>query len=131
MVEGMWICSRCARRAESGAECARCRTDSMYDLRSQRMRELLSERQDRLVHERDARVNKLCALAGVVIVVLAAKFVPGYWKLRGDIYPGLPFFIDQLLLMAGVGLVARFAIDRIMPQPPFGFVAKLPPTDQA
>jgi hypothetical protein len=30
--------------------------------------------------------------------------VPGYWALRGRLYPGLPIFADQWIFMALIGL---------------------------
>ena len=43
-----------------------------------------------------------------VVVGMATIFglcmVPGYWGLRGHLYPGLPMLIDQWLFMAPIGL---------------------------
>ena len=42
-------------------------------------------------------------------IIFMLWLVPGYWSLRGAVYPGLPLFMDQWIFMALIG----FAIVKV------------------
>jgi hypothetical protein len=97
-----WACLECGARQAAGGECARCRRDDTADLRDEKVRELARDIEDRLSHQREKRLRFVGVAVGMA-VVFAAWLVPGYWSLRNSTF-ALPFFLDQILLMAGIGL---------------------------
>jgi hypothetical protein len=97
-----WACLECGARQDASGQCQRCRRDDVADLRDEKVRELARDIEDRLAHDREKHLRFLGAGIGMV-VVFVLWFVPGYWSLRNTTY-ALPFFLDQPLLMAGIGL---------------------------
>ena len=94
----MWVCLECgARQADAGA-CSACHKGDVMDARREDIRELMRDIDIRLGDKREAIVR----WAGVGIgcgVIFACWLIPGYWGLRGRLYPGLPFLFDQWALM--------------------------------
>ncbi len=48
--------------------------------------------------------------------------VPGYWSLRGTMYPGLPMFIDQWLFMALIGHGLSKLLEKLYSKPRFPYL---------
>lgn len=120
-------CSQCGHRQAAGNTCAACGSDTVHDLRSARTRELLEDIDLRLGQRRDDRIRGL-SVVGAMVIVIAAWFVPGYWALRGMIYPGLPLLFDQWILMVIVALGLMKVSGRWFPAQRFPYLATLPPT---
>ncbi len=83
--------------------CESCRHDDTLDACKEDVRVLMRDVDQRLADRRDGRLR-----FGGVVIGMAAIFglwlVPGYWTLRGVIYPGLPLLFDQWIFMALIGL---------------------------
>lgn len=99
------------------------------DLRSRRTRDFLDEVESRLRDQREGRIRTISVVSAMAIVV-ALWLVPGYWSLRGRVYPGLPFLADQVILMIGVALGVMKVLEQKLDRPRFGFVKDLPPPDR-
>jgi hypothetical protein len=116
-----WVCLECgARQADTGA-CRACSEPTTHDMRKEDVRELMRDIDQR---HRD-RTEKLSRWTGVVVgvgLVFGAWLVPGYWSARGTVYPGLPFFFDQWLLMAAIGLVVMFVMQRVLAKQRFPYL---------
>ena len=83
--------------------CRACNHDDTLDARKEDVRVLMRDVDQRLADRRDGRMR----FAGVVLgmaIIFSLWLVPGYWSLRGTIYPGLPLFFDQWIFMAIIGL---------------------------
>lgn len=107
MMTKPWVCIDCGARQADGGTCATCRRGEVLDARQEQVRELMADVDLRLGLRRDAQVRWLSVVVGVAIV-FALWFVPGYWRLRGSLYPGLPFYADQWGFM--IGLAALFML---------------------
>lgn len=116
-----WVCLECgARQAEAGT-CRACSEPTTHDMRKEDVRDLMRDIDQR---QRD-RVEKLSRWTGVVVgvgLVGVAWIIPGYWSLRGTVYPGLPFLFDQWLLMAVLGLGVMFVMQRALAKQRFPYL---------
>lgn len=97
-----WVCIDCGARQDEQGACAACGHADTLDARDERVRELMRDVDLRLSDRREARLRFLGVGIGMV-TVFALWAVPGYWSLRGSVYPGLPMFFDQWALMAVIG----------------------------
>ncbi len=98
-----WVCIDCgARQAQSGT-CQRCANGDTLDVREERVRELMYDVDLRLAQRAESRARMLGVVIGVGTIALL-WLVPGYWSLRGTLYPGIPFLVDQWFFMAVIGL---------------------------
>ena len=97
------MCTECGHRQPAGDRCASCGYDPLLSLGKSDTLDLMLDIEQRLTDRRAARIR-----IGSVVVALAVVFglwmVPGYWGLRGRVYPGLPFFADQWFFMILIGL---------------------------
>jgi hypothetical protein len=76
----------------------------------------------RLADRREGRLR----LAGVMIgmaLIMGLWLVPGYWSMRGVVYPGLPLLFDQWIFMAIIGL-AIVKLGARMFKPRFPYLAR-------
>jgi len=107
----MWVCLECGARQPQAGACAVCREPVTHDMSTEQVRELM---RDIDLRSRD-RGETLARWIGVVTglaIVFGAWLIPGYWSLRGSVYPGLPFLFDQWLVMALIGLVVMKLLQR-------------------
>jgi hypothetical protein len=115
-----WVCLECgARRAEAGP-CA-CGEPETHDMRSEQVIELMRDIDQRRRDRAETRARWIGVVVGCAIV-FAAWLVPGYWKARGALYVGLPFYFDQWLLMAVIGLVVMKILQRVSGRPLFPYL---------
>jgi hypothetical protein len=94
-----WVCIDCGARQEDKGSCRACGHEDTLDARVENVRDLMRDVDLRLADRRESRLRFLGVGIGMAII-FALWTVPGYWGLRGTIYPGLPLFIDQWALMA-------------------------------
>lgn len=99
-----WVCIDCGARQDDKGACAACGHADTLDAHDERVRELMRDVDLRLALRREGRLRFLGVGVGMVIV-FALWMVPGYWGLRGAVYPGLPLFADQWMLMAVIAMV--------------------------
>jgi len=98
-----WVCLDCGTRQDRGGACRQCGHDDTLDARDERVRELMRDVDRRLADRREGRLR----FAGVAIgmaTIFTLWAVPGYWSMRGTLYPGLPLLFDQWIFMALIGL---------------------------
>jgi hypothetical protein len=98
------VCIDCGARQDDKGACKACNRGDTLDANDIRVRELMHDVDLRIGDRREARLRFLGVGIGMV-TVFALWLVPGYWSLRGTLYPGLPLFADQWLLMAVIGLI--------------------------
>lgn len=96
-----YVCLVCAGTAASDGTCGKCQAPYM-DLEDPKQREAVQLEEDRHRDRRSALMMKVGVLAGIVIVIALPFLVPGYWELRRRAF-ALPFFLDQIALMAVIG----------------------------
>jgi len=98
-----WVCLDCGGRQDAAGACRACNADEVLDARKEDVRGLMADVDLRLGDRREARIRWTAVVIAIAIIVVA-WMVPGYWSLRGVIYPGLPFLVDQWAFMAILGL---------------------------
>lgn len=80
---------------------------------------LMRDVDQRLADRRDGRLRFLGVAVGMAIV-FGLWLIPGYWSMRGTVYPGLPLFFDQWILMAVIGLgIVKLGGKLIKPRFPY------------
>ena len=102
-MERPWVCLDCGARQAVTGMCVACRHDDTPDARKEDVRVLMRDVDQRLADQREGRLR----FAGVVIgmaMIFGLWLVPGYWSMRGVMYPGLPLLFDQWIFMAIIGL---------------------------
>jgi hypothetical protein len=117
----VWVCIDCGGRQPDPGACRACRATDTLDTRSEQVRELMRDVDLRLALRRDAR----CRVIGVgvaMVVVMGLWLVPGWWSLRGWVYPGLPLLADQFALMILIGWGTSKALERLRPPPRFPYL---------
>ncbi len=103
MSDNLRVCIDCGARQPADGPCATCHHEMTLDTRDEKVRELMRDVEDRLTGQRESRFRFLGVLTGMT-VIFCLWMVPGYWSLRGRLYPGLPIFADQWIFMALIGL---------------------------
>lgn len=116
-------CPECGHRQADGARCAACGYDGVLDLDNAQHVELLRDIDDRRREKHSGRARILSVFIAMAFVV-ALWMIPGYWSLRGDVYPGLPLFADQWGLMIVIALGLWKLLERLAPKPRFPYVVK-------
>lgn len=97
-----WVCIECGGRQAEPGTCRACRKDEVLDANKEEVRGLMADVELRLGDRREARLRWGGVILAISIVVFAWT-IPGYWQVRGDAYPGLPFLLDQWLFMTVLG----------------------------
>jgi hypothetical protein len=120
-MERPWVCIDCGARQDDKGACKACNRGDTLDANDIRVRELMHDVDLRLGDRREARLRFLGVGVGMVTVFLL-WMVPGYWSLRGTLYPGLPLFADQWLLMAVIGLVVLKGGERLLKKRRFPYL---------
>ncbi len=109
-----WVCIDCgARQADKGA-CAACGKGDTLDTRDEKVRELMYDVDLRLRQKAETRARMIGVAIGMGTIGACMVLVPGYWKLRGRLYPGLPGLIDQWFFMAVIGFFASKLLERVL-----------------
>jgi hypothetical protein len=116
-----WVCIDCGARQASEGACAACHHEMTLDLRELRVREFMRDVDLRLAQRREGRIRFVGVGCGMLIV-FGAWLIPGYWKLRGLVYPGLPMFFDQWALMALVGYGVNVGLERVFKSKRFPYL---------
>lgn len=96
-----WVCIDCGARQDARGKCRACGHEDTLDAQDEKVRELMRDVDLRLSLRREGRIRVVGVAVGM-IVVIALWMVPGYWDLRGRVYPGLPLLADQWMLMAAI-----------------------------
>ena len=94
-----WVCIDCGARQDAKGACRACGHEDTLDANDERTRELMRDVDMRLGDRREGRLRFLGVGIGMA-VIFGLWTVPGYWGLRGTLYPGIPLFIDQWAFMA-------------------------------
>jgi hypothetical protein len=81
--------------------CIACRHDDTLDARKEDVRVLMQDVDQRLADRRE-RLVRFGGVAVGILLVFVLWLIPGYWSVRGTIYPALPVLFDQWIL---IGLV--------------------------
>ena len=103
MADNLWVCIDCGARQPAEGACAACDHEMTLDTRDEQVRELMRDVEDRLTRQRESRFRFLGMLVAMALI-FCGWMIPGYWGLRGRLYPGLPIFADQWIFMALIGL---------------------------
>ncbi|CAN5903968.1 hypothetical protein BH11MYX3_BH11MYX3_21540 [soil metagenome] len=103
MVDKLWVCIDCGARQLADGTCTACSHEMTLDTRDEKVRELMRDVEDRLTRQRESRYRFVGVVIGMT-VIFGLWAVPGYWGLRGRLYPGLPIFADQWMFMVLIGL---------------------------
>ena len=96
-----WVCIDCGHRQASGGACMACGREPTLDARVEKTRELMFDVDLRLAQRREGRFRLIGVVVGLS-VIFGLWLVPGWWTWRN--YYALPFFADQWLMMALIGL---------------------------
>jgi ribosomal protein L40E len=97
-----WVCLDCGARYAEAGNCRDCGKEDVLDARREDVRALMADVELRLGDRREARIRWFAVVVSIAIIV-GAWLVPGYWSLRGTLYPGIPFLLDQWIFMALLG----------------------------
>lgn len=116
-------CPECGNRQSDGTRCTACGYDGVLALDNEQHVELLRDIDERRRERHSARVRIFSVIVAMAIV-FGLWLVPGYWGLRGSVFPGLPLFADQWGLMIIIALVLWKLLERLAPKPRFPYLAK-------
>ena len=108
-----WVCIECGGRQAEGGRCRACGAEDVLDARKEEVRGLMADVDLRRGLRREAQL-RWGAVAIAVGTVFALWLVPGYWSLRGKLYPGLPFYADQWGFMIALGALLMAAGKRVL-----------------
>jgi hypothetical protein len=118
-------CPECGHRQDGGDRCGACNYDGLLDLDNAQHVELLRDIDMRRRDKHETRV-RLASVAFAVTLIFALWLVPGYWTARGRYYPGLPFLVDQWILMILIALGLSKLLERTAPPSKFPYVDSEP-----
>lgn len=121
VAENLWVCIDCGGRQPAEGSCTGCQHEMTLDTRDEQVRELMRDVDERLARQRESRYRFLGVLVGMT-VIFGAWMVPGYWDLRGRLYPGLPIFADQWIFMALIGLGLSKVLDKYVGRKRFPYL---------
>jgi hypothetical protein len=88
-----------------------CGNEPTLDLEDERTRDLMRDVELRLCMRREARFRMVGVLLGMA-VIFGLWSRHWWWMARGRLYPGLPFLIDQWLMMIVIGLAASKLLEK-------------------
>lgn len=92
----------------------------MLDLDNPEHVELLCDIDERRADKHSSRTRVLSVFIAMAIV-FGLWVIPGYWDLRGSVYPGLPLFADQWGFMILIALTLWKVFERLAPRPRFPY----------
>lgn len=118
-----WVCIDCGARQDADGPCVKCRRDATLDTQDAKVRELMYDVDLRRQQKAEGRARLIGVAVGMSSVI-ALWLVPGYWKLRGTLYPGLPGLLDQWALMAVLGFLISKVLEKKL------FTKRFPYLDQ-
>jgi len=98
-MEQPWVCIDCGARQAAQGGCTACGHEATLDARDEKVRELMRDVDLRIALRWEGRLRALGVVVGMA-TIFGLWLVPGYWDLRGKLYPGLPLFADQWAFMA-------------------------------
>jgi hypothetical protein len=108
-----WVCIDCGARQPETGPCRACAKGDTLDARDERTRELMYDVDLRIMQKAEGRARMIGVVVGCGLI-FGLWLVPGYWGLRGSVYPGLPFFADQWAFMAIIGFgLSKFLEKRL------------------
>jgi hypothetical protein len=108
-----WVCMLCGYRADADGECAGCKKGPLLDIRQEQVRELISDHEGRMRRRREGAFLWVGVAFGILAVLVMWDFA-FYRKLRRAFF-ALPFFIDQVLLMAAFAYAAQVLLSKVLP----------------
>jgi hypothetical protein len=114
-----FICGTCGKRYPEAGDCPACPGSALLDLRKPTVLEMLEDFDDRAKRDRDQRWLWVGAIMGVIVIGVLNGFP--FWQLVRRSTIVLPFFLDQIILMALVAaggqrlLVKLFPAKRLKP----------------
>jgi hypothetical protein len=115
------VCIECGGRQAEPGTCAACGAEDTLDAREERVRELMRDIDLRRGLRFEARSRVIGVGLGMLIVI-GLWLVPGWWSLRGRLYPGLPLFADQFALMIAIAWGTSKLFERLRPPPRFPYL---------
>lgn len=116
-------CPECGHRQEAGDRCGSCSYDGILDLTNPRHVELLHDIDRRRRDKRNDRV-RLASVGFAMLTVFALWLVPGYWDLRGTVYPGLPLLADQFAIMIALAFGMSKLLEKTAPPSKFPYLER-------
>jgi len=110
-----FICGTCGARYAAVGDCPACPGSALLDLRKADVLELLEDIDDRMRRSRDQR----WLWVGVVVGVLIVGFLnlQSFWQVVRRSTIVLPFFLDQIILMALVAVGVQRLLLKLLPSP--------------
>jgi hypothetical protein len=109
-----FLCLTCGRRYARLGDCARCAGSALLDSRLANVQELMADADERRLHAREQRFLWLSVFVSMAAVLLL-NGTDLFQEWRREKF-ALPFFTDQIMLMAGLGyLLSKFLIRRFPP----------------
>jgi hypothetical protein len=104
----------CGHRAKADGDCPFCRDSPLLDIRDDGVRELIREHDRRRRQSREQKFLWLAVIGSIIVVIAANIFIPNYQQLRRETM-ALPFFLDQILIMAAIGYVGQLLLSKLFP----------------
>jgi hypothetical protein len=103
-----FICGTCGKRYAAAGDCPDCPGSALLDLRQPSVLEMLEEFDDRAKRSREQRWLWVGVVIGVVVVGLLN--LQHFWQVVRRSTIVLPFFLDQIILMA----LAAAGVQRVL-----------------
>ncbi|MFN0251405.1 MAG: hypothetical protein ACKV2T_31305 [Kofleriaceae bacterium] len=116
-----WVCIDCGSRQPERGTCRTCSKGDTLDARDERTRELMSDVDLRIRQKAESRARMIGVAIGIGTIG-ALWLVPGYWSLRGTLYPGIPFYFEQWFFMAVIGLVVSKLLEKRLAKKRFPYL---------
>jgi hypothetical protein len=109
-----FLCVTCGRRYSREGDCSRCAGSALLDSRLSNVQELMADADERRLHSREQKFLWLSVFVSMAAVLLL-NGTDLFQEWRRERF-ALPFFTDQIALMAGLGYVlSKFLIRRFPP----------------
>jgi hypothetical protein len=121
VADNVWVCIDCGARQAADGTCAACGHEMTLDTRDAKVRDLMYDVDLRLAQRREGRFRMIGVIVGMA-VIFGLWMVPGYWPLRGRLYPGLPIFADQWIFMAIIGLLVAKVLEKKLSKKRFPYL---------
>jgi hypothetical protein len=108
-----FICGSCGKRYPGEGDCPDCPGSALLDLRKPAVLEMLDEFDDRARRSREQRWLWVGVVVGI-LVVFVLNLQP-FWQIVRRSTVVLPFFLDQIILMALVGAGVQRLLVKLLP----------------